>query len=74
MALLVLDNLPEPAALAGSLAPACVPEDLRCRLLFTTRRHDLGRFAGVEVTVLPEEAAVRLLLRHRLQQACAGCG
>jgi WD40 repeat protein len=67
-ALLVLDNLPDPAALAGSLAPGCVPEDLRCGLLFTTRRHDLGRFTGVEVTVLPEDAAVHLLLRHRLQR------
>jgi WD40 repeat protein len=63
-ALLVLDNLPDPAAIAVPLLPDCVPEDLRCRLLFTTRRHDLGRFAGVEVTVLPEEPALRLLLRH----------
>ena len=54
--LLVLDNVPDPAAIAVPLLPDCVPEDLRCRLLFTTRRHDLGRFAGVEVTVLPEAA------------------
>ena len=51
-ALLVLDNLPDPAAIAVHLLPDCVPEDLRCRMLFTTRRHDLGRFAGIEVTVL----------------------
>ena len=63
-ALLVLDNLPDPAAIALHLLPDCVPEDLRCRVLFTTRRHDLGRFAGIEVTVLPEEPALRLLLRH----------
>jgi len=63
-ALLVLDNLPEPAAIALHLLPDCVPEDLHCRLLFTTRRHDLGRFVGVEVTILPEEPALRLLLRH----------
>ena len=44
--LLVLDNLPDPAAIAIPLLPDCVPEDLRCRLLFTTRRHDLGRFRG----------------------------
>ncbi len=68
-ALLVLDNLREPAALAAPLLPDCVPEDLRCRLLFTTRRHDLGRFAGVEVTVLPVSAALRLLLRHPSRQA-----
>ena len=54
-ALLVLDNLPEPAALAFPVVPGCVPEDLRCRLLFTTRRRELGRFARVEVTVLPED-------------------
>jgi WD40 repeat protein len=62
--LLVLDNLPDPATIAVPLSPDCVPEDLRCRLLFTTRRHDLGRFAGVEVTILPVSAALRLLLRH----------
>jgi WD40 repeat protein len=68
-ALLVLDNLPDPAAIAMALLPGCTPEDLRCRLLFTTRRHDLGRFAGVEVTVLPEEPALRLLLRHPSRRA-----
>jgi len=67
--LLVLDNLPDPAALAIPLLADCVTEDLRCRLLFTTRRHDLGRFAGVEVTVLPEEPALRLLLRHPSRRA-----
>ena len=35
-ALLVLDNLPEPVALAVPVVPDCVPEDLQCRLLFTT--------------------------------------
>ena len=68
-ALLVLDNLPDPAVLAAPLLPDCVPEDLRCRVLFTTRRHDLGRFAGVEVTILPEEPALRLLLRHPSRRA-----
>jgi WD40 repeat protein len=68
-ALLVLDNLPDPATIAVPVLPGCTPEDLRCRLLFTTRRHDLGRFTGVEVTVLPEEPALRLLLRHPSRQA-----
>ena len=68
-ALLVLDNLPDPAALAVPVVPDCVPEDLQCRLLFTTRRRDLGRFVGVEVTVLPEDAALRLLLRHPSRRA-----
>jgi WD40 repeat protein len=68
-ALLVLDNLPDPATIAVPLLPDCVPEDLRCRVLFTTRRHDLGRFAGVEVTILPVSAALRLLLRHPSRRA-----
>jgi WD40 repeat protein len=68
-ALLVLDNLSEPAALAVALPPGCTPEDLRCRLLFTTRRHDLGRFVGIEVTVLPEEPALQLLLSHPSRRA-----
>jgi WD40 repeat protein len=68
-ALLVLDNLADPAAIAVPLLPGCIPEDLDCRLLFTTRRHDLGRFTGVEVTVLPEEPALRLLLRHPSRRA-----
>jgi WD40 repeat protein len=72
--LLVLDNLPDPAAIAVHLLPDGVPEHLRCRLLFTTRRHDLGRFAGVEVTVLPEEPALRLLLRHPARQAAIDPG
>ncbi len=45
-------TFPIPPRWPSPLLPDCVPEDLRCRLLFTTRRHDLGRFAGVEVTVL----------------------
>jgi hypothetical protein len=60
----VLDNLPDPATLAAPVLPGCTPEELGCRLLITTRRHDLGRFAGVEVTVLPEEPALQLLLRY----------
>jgi WD40 repeat protein len=68
-ALLVLDNLPDPAALAVPVLPGCTPEDLGCRLLFTTRRHDLGRFVGVEVTVLSEDPALQLLLRHPSRRA-----
>jgi WD40 repeat protein len=67
--LLVLDNLSDPAAIAVAVLAGYTPEDLGCRLLFTTRRHDLGRFTGVEVTVLPEDPALRLLLRHPSRQA-----
>ena len=38
-------------------------------MLFTTRRHDLGRFVGIEVTILPEEPALQLLLRHPSRRA-----
>ena len=51
------------------MLPGCTPRISAAGLLFTTRRHDLGRFAGVEVTVLPEEPALRLLLRHPSRQA-----
>ena len=34
------------------------------RVLFTTRHRELGRFHAVEVSVLPEEPALQLLLRH----------
>jgi WD40 repeat protein len=67
--LLVLDNVPDPAMLAVPVLAECVPEDLHCRLLFTTRRHDLGRFAGIELTVLAVTPALRLLLRHPSRQA-----
>ena len=66
--LLILDNLPEPAELSCPVAPGCIPSSLPCRILFTTRRRDLGRFTSVEVTLLPEEAALRLLLRYPNRQ------
>jgi WD40 repeat protein len=62
--LLIVDNLAEPSDLNRPVAPGCIPAALACRILFTTRRRDLGRFGQVEVTVLPEEPALRLLLRH----------
>jgi hypothetical protein len=66
--LLILDNLRDPAVLVAPVVPECVPEDLHCRLLFTTRRHDLGRFKAVEVTVLADAPALRLLCRHPSRQ------
>ena len=38
--------------------------NLAPRVLFTTRHRELGRFHAVEVSVLPEEPALQLLLRH----------
>ncbi|HSN76212.1 MAG TPA: CHAT domain-containing protein [Anaerolineae bacterium] len=63
--LLVLDNLADPTSvLRQPVGEQLVPDDLRCRVLFTTRQRDLGRFVAVEVLELPEEPALRLLLRH----------
>src|SRR5271157_2555933 len=63
-ALLVLDNLEDPGILNRPIVSGCIPAGLACRLLFTTRRRDLGGFTPVEVTVLPEDSALQLLLRH----------
>jgi WD40 repeat protein len=67
--LLILDNLGEPALLNQAVAPGCIPSALTCSILFTTRRRDLGRYAAIKVDALPEEPALRLLLRHRDRQA-----
>ncbi|HLM71763.1 MAG TPA: NB-ARC domain-containing protein, partial [Polyangiaceae bacterium] len=61
-ALLVFDNVEDPLDLRTP-KPGFIPEQLGCRLLFTTRRRELGlSFASIDVRVLPEEAALRLLL------------
>jgi WD40 repeat protein len=67
-ALLILDNLADPAELNRPVSLDLIPAALPCRLLFTTRRRDLGRFQAIEVTVLPEAAAMQLLLRHSSRQ------
>ena len=67
-ALLVLDNLEDPGTLNRPIVSGCIPAGLSCRLLFTTRRRALGGFTPVEVTVLPEESALQLLLRHPNRQ------
>mgnify|MGYP001260855963 FL=1 len=66
--LLILDNLAEPAALEEPLTRNCVPARLPGRLLFTTRRRDLGRFRSLELKTLPPDTALRLLLRDPLRQ------
>ena len=62
-ALLVLDNLEDPAQLARPVGAEASPLTLGCRILFTTRQRELGRFQPIEVSVLPEEPALQLLLR-----------
>ena len=61
--MLVLDNLEDPAQLARPVGAEASPLTLDCRILFTTRRRELGRFQPIEVSVLPEGPALQLLLR-----------
>ncbi len=63
-ALLILDNLDDPSKLNREIAPGFVILNLPCPILFTTRQRELGRSPSIEVTVLPEDAALRLLLRY----------
>ncbi|MFL5802649.1 MAG: NB-ARC domain-containing protein [Roseiflexaceae bacterium] len=68
-ALAVFDDIPSPATLNSPFMPDYVAADLRCRILFTTRRPDVTPFRAIEVTRLPEEQALQLLLYHRNCQA-----
>lgn len=54
-ALVIFDNIDDPADMERDRAAGFVPVSLGCRLLFTTRRRDdRGRFGSLEVSVLPE--------------------
>jgi len=66
--LLIFDNVQDPQKLRLPLTPYLIFADLPCRLLFTTRRHDLGGFNPVELNVLPLEPGLKLLLRHPSRQ------
>ena len=68
-ALLVLDNVEDPALLARPVGCEATLLTLGCHILFTTRRRELGRLHAVEVAVLPEELALQLLLRHESRHA-----
>jgi hypothetical protein len=64
--LVIFDNVLEPSELNIPFSPDLVPANLRCRTLFTIRQRDFPRtFQPFEVKVLPEMAAMRLLLRSR---------
>ena len=62
-ALVVFDNLEDPAQLARPVGAEASPLTLSCRILFTTRQRELGRFQPIEVSVLPEGPALQWLLR-----------
>ena len=63
-ALLIFDNLEDPAQLARPIGSEGMPVNLAVRVLFTTRHRELSRFHAVEVSVLPEEPALAMLLRR----------
>ena len=62
-ALLIFDNVVDPRLLRVPVVVGVIPIELKCHLLFTTRRrdHDLP-FESIEVKVLPESATLELLL------------
>lgn len=65
-ALVIFDNVIEPDELNTPVVSGLIPAGLRCRTLFTTRQRSFPRgFEPFEVKVLPEPAAMRLLLRDR---------
>ncbi|WP_437310615.1 NB-ARC domain-containing protein [Sorangium sp. So ce388] len=63
-ALVIFDYVEHPADLETDRAAGLVPASLGCRVLATTRRRD-ARFESIDVPVLPEDAAVQLLLSQR---------
>jgi hypothetical protein len=63
--LVIFDNVEDPRLLHAS-SLGFVPSQLKCRLLFTTRRRDrTPPFASVEIRSLPEQPAHDLLLSGR---------
>jgi hypothetical protein len=67
--LLILDNLSDPATLNRPVSVGLIPAALPCRIVCTTRRRDQRYFRAIEVTVLSEEAALKLLLHHPSRQS-----
>ncbi|WP_437589434.1 AAA family ATPase [Sorangium sp. So ce1000] len=63
-ALVIFDYVENPADLETDRAAGLVPANLGCRVLATTRRRD-ARFESIDIPVLPEDAAVKLLLSKR---------
>jgi WD40 repeat protein len=72
--LLVLDNVEEPARIGQPVTADLIPAGLPCAVLLTTRRRDLGTLRAVEVTVLPLEPGLRLLLRGEGRADAAEAG
>ena len=68
-ALVIFDNVEDPLALRSG-ETGLIPEQLGCRLLFTTRRRDPDSpFETLDVRVLPEDIALQLLLSGGARRA-----
>lgn len=67
-ALLILDNVADPAALRQPLGEYPVLAGLPCRMLFTTHQRHLHPFPVLQVEGLPEKDALQLLLRRPERQ------
>lgn len=67
-ALLIFDNVDDPRLLRTP-APGFVPAELKCHLLFTSRKRNPDwPFATIEVKVLPEQSALELLLHTKARK------
>jgi WD40 repeat protein len=67
-ALIVFDNVEDPRLLRTPV-PGFIPTELKCRLLFTTRRRESDLpFHQLEVRALSEETALELLLHTPARQ------
>ncbi|MGQ9625958.1 MAG: DUF4062 domain-containing protein, partial [Anaerolineae bacterium] len=65
-ALLIADNIPDPASLNEEVIglPGLVLAALGCRILFTTRKRDCPLFPSCTVNVLSEGVALELLFKR----------
>lgn len=73
-ALVIFDNIADPLALREPTA-GIVPWELPCHMLFTTRRRDVdARFETFSVGVLPEDAALQLLLSSKARRGLLESG
>lgn len=67
-ALVVFDNVEDPLALLDPI-DTIIPAKLGCRIMFTTRRRDPTLpFTSMDVRILPEDAALALLLSSQARR------
>jgi WD40 repeat protein len=73
-ALVIFDNIADPLALREPTA-GIIPWELPCHMLFTTRRRDIDAcFETFSVGVLPEDAALHLLLSSKARRGLLESG